>query len=64
MIVAPLVARVTAEHSLPNWSGRARCPTVGTFTDSRRFCVLLREAGTLAVSDWSAQPHIARYAAK
>ena len=39
MIVAPLVARVAAEHGLPDWSGYTLCPTVGMLSVSSRFYV-------------------------
>ena len=34
VIVAPFVARVAAEHGLPDCQGRSWRPTVGTFPDS------------------------------
>lgn len=58
VIVAPLVARVAAEHGFPDGRGRSRCPTVGPFPDSSRFYVEFREAGTFAVSDLNARLHI------
>ena len=54
----PLVARVAAEHGLPDGRGRSRCTTVGTFPDTSRFYVEFREARTFAVSDLSARLHI------
>ena len=56
MIVAPLVARVAAEHGLPDWTGYrgAQPPPPG----SSGFYVEFRDARTFAVSDLSALLHI------
>ena len=36
VIVAPFVARVAAEHGLPDCQGHTRCPTIGTLPVSSR----------------------------
>ena len=36
VIVAPFVARVAAEHGLPDCRGHTRCPTIGILSVSSR----------------------------
>ena len=53
-----IVARVAAEHALPDCRGHTLCPTLGIFPDSSGNCVEFREARTFAVSDLRALLHI------
>ena len=56
MIVAALVARVAAEHGLPDWTGRTGAQP--SPPGSSGLYVEFREATTFAVSDFSARLHI------
>ena len=51
----PNTSRISGAHAAPNRRDPPRFEPI---------YVEFREAGTLAVSDWSAQPHITLYAAK
>ena len=42
VIVAPFVARVAAEHGLPDCRGHTRCPTIGTLSVSSGSYVAIR----------------------
>ena len=62
VIVAPPVARVAAEHGLPDCRGRTRCPTIGTLCVSGRSHVQPCEARIFAVSGVSARLHMTTHA--